>query len=361
MRLIKTEDMNPMQRKRMSALVIAVVFIGFLFFTSAGSAVHAVHAEAQLTTTHTCYFYAADGRLIKSVDVVNGDVLVSTIAPTVPEIAGMSFSYWYRVDSLLQGKADVRYLFDHPVMEPVYLMAYYEPIMENETVETDSTTSELPEADTSIADAPEVDESEADASIADASEADVSEVDAPEVDVSETDASEVGASEANAPEADVSEVGASEANAPEAGASEADVSEVDEPEADASETDEPEADESEADESEVDASEANAPETDEPRVFLKEEIDAMNPNRKITFYASWGNKPAPELGDQITIHAKLSGYERLVYTIRWQMKYTVDQEEWQDMDITGEECILTLTPENLDWLFRVAVDIADVE
>ncbi len=86
----------------------------------------------------------------------------------------------------------------------------------------------------------------------------------------------------------------------------------------------------------------------------------MNPNRKIRFYASWGDKTAPEIGDQIVIHAKLSGYEGLEYTIRWQFKKTAE-DPWQDMGIQGETCTLTLTKENLDWLFRVAVDITGVQ
>jgi type IV secretory pathway VirB10-like protein len=97
-----------------------------------------------------------------------------------------------------------------------------------------------------------------------------------------------------------------------------------------------------------------------PRVFLKEEIDAMNPNRKIRFYASWGNKAAPEMGDQIILHAQLSGYDGLEYTIRWQFKKSA-QDAWQDMSVQGETCTITLTQENLDWLFRVAVDITGVE
>ena len=130
---------------------------------------------------------------------------------------------------------------------------------------------------------------------------------------------------------------------------------------------EPVAEESVADESMVEESVseelvAEEPVAEEPRVFLKEEIDAMYPNRKVSFYATWGSKPVPEMGDQITIHAELSGYEGLEYIIRWQVKYTADdQEEWQDMGITGDTCTLVLTEQNLDWLFRVAVDIIDVE
>lgn len=138
-------------------------------------------------------------------------------------------------------------------------------------------------------------------------------------------------------------------------------------------TADPEADETPSPEATADpeADETPAPEEalpteppmespESPRVFLKEEIDAMNPNRKIRFYASWGAKDAPEFGDQITLHAQLSGYEGLEYTIRWQFKKSAD-DSWQDMGVQGETCTFTLTRENLDWLFRVAVDITDVQ
>ncbi len=130
------------------------------------------------------------------------------------------------------------------------------------------------------------------------------------------------------------------------------------------ETPAPEAEETPAPEAEETPAPEEALPTEDPvespRVFLKEEIDAMNPNRKIRFYASWGNKAAPEMGDQIILHAQLSGYDGLEYTIRWQFKKSA-QDAWQDMGVQGETCTITLTQENLDWLFRVAVDITGVE
>ncbi len=100
-------------------------------------------------------------------------------------------------------------------------------------------------------------------------------------------------------------------------------------------------------------------ETTETPEVTEEEIDAMNPDRKVSFYVSWDGESAPELGDQITLHAQLSGYEGLTYKIRWQVKRSGG--DWQDLGSYGETHTLTLTQENLDWLFRVAVDITDVE
>lgn len=99
---------------------------------------------------------------------------------------------------------------------------------------------------------------------------------------------------------------------------------------------------------------------EERRILLKEEIDATNPDRKISFYATWGEKEAPEIGDEITIHAELSGYEGLNFVIRWQVKYSA-QEEWRDLDVTGDSYTFIIDLQNLEWLFRVAVDIIEAE
>ncbi|MGI6316077.1 MAG: hypothetical protein ACOX17_05290 [Christensenellales bacterium] len=96
---------------------------------------------------------------------------------------------------------------------------------------------------------------------------------------------------------------------------------------------------------------------EEPQALSDEEIGEKNTDdREISIYASWGNDAAPEIGDQITLHAHLSGYEGLEYKIRWQYKKT-NADPWQDLGNNGETCTLTLTQENLNWLFRVAVDI----
>lgn len=103
------------------------------------------------------------------------------------------------------------------------------------------------------------------------------------------------------------------------------------------------------------------PLTEEERyILLKEEIDSKNPNRKISFYATWGDKSVPEIGDEITFHVVLSGYEGLNYLIRWQVKQSAP-EDWCDLDVAGESYKLKISLQNLDWLFRVAVDIAESE
>lgn len=89
-------------------------------------------------------------------------------------------------------------------------------------------------------------------------------------------------------------------------------------------------------------------------------VDVTNPTRELSFYATWGDKAVPEFGDLITLHAELSGYEGLKYIIRWEVKKSAD-DLWQDLGDDGETYTLTLTEENLDWLFRVAVDIVGVQ
>ncbi len=144
-----------------------------------------------------------------------------------------------------------------------------------------------------------------------------------------------------------------------------------EPDAEESASEEPTMDEpiSEEPDSEKPASEEPAAEepteenplTEEERyILLKEEIDSKNPNRKISFYATWGDKSVPEIGDEVTFHVVLSGYEGLNYLIRWQVKQSAP-EDWCDLDVTGESYKLKISLQNLDWLFRVAVDIAESE
>ncbi len=90
------------------------------------------------------------------------------------------------------------------------------------------------------------------------------------------------------------------------------------------------------------------------------DLESSNPDRKLDFYVDWGSKRAPQLGDIVTLRARLSGYEGLEYTVRWQVKKSHDAD-WQDLNAEGESYTLVLSEENLDWLFRLAVDITDVE
>lgn len=308
-------------KKRLS-LMIAALFISLFAFTATGGL---LYAEVQQTVVHPCYFYNTDGQLIDSVEVAQGDILLSYMAP---EITDEAFSHWYEVDVYLQGRPDIIYRFNTPVMGPLYLMTYYQQVQEamDESGSAEAEAdAEVPAAEEAEGEVPEAVESEAETPAAEESEA--------EAPVAEEDASEA---ETPATEETESEDPAAEDPSPEM----------------------PPVPQEEATSEELPAEDSPV---EEPRVFLKEEIDAMYPDRKISFYASWGNKPAPEFGDEITIHVELSGYEGLEYIIRWQVKHTIEQEEWEDTDVTGDACTFVLTPQTLDWFFRVAVDITDVK
>ncbi|MDI9520790.1 MAG: hypothetical protein QM308_06535 [Bacillota bacterium] len=384
--------------KRKSALLTVAVFISLLVLSAMGGV---LHAEAQPAVTHTCAFYGVDGQLIRSVQVADGEKLAPVNAPGVE---GMRFSHWYQVNASLQGSPGSGYSFSSPVTEAVYLKAFYEPLPEaTPSLAPEATTDPMTEtqnAETSETEVPEGKEPAAEETVSEevvteepAAEEPVAEESAtegpvPEEVVTEEPAAEEPVAEEPATEEPVSEEAVTEepaaeepvAEEPEAEepVSEEVVTEepaAGEPVAEEPATEEPVSEEVVMEEPAAEESEMEGPAEEEPAIeetsvegsaadqssaFLKEEIDAMYPNRKITFYATWGNKPAPEIGDEITIHARLSGYEGLEYVIRWQVKHT-GHEDWKDVGITGEVCTLTLTQENLDWVFRVAVDITDVE
>jgi len=249
----------------------------------------------------------------------------------------MRFMHWYLVDVRLEGDSGQAYMFDSPVTEPLYLMPRYEPEQAEE---------------------PSSEEGEAEGA------------------AEEPAAEETPAEEAEAEEPADEEPADEEAAAEEAAEQpEAEESENEEPSAEESESEEADAEEAATEEGESGKSLDEEPELEEPadeeseleelteeerRILLKEEIDATNPDRKISFYATWGEKEAPEIGDEITIHAELSGYEGLNFVIRWQVKYSA-QEEWLDLDVTGDSYTFIIDLQNLEWLFRVAVDIIEAE
>lgn len=351
-----------MKKEKRSLLLTALIFISLLVLTATSGI---LRVEAQSTVTHTCYFYGAAGQLLSSVEVAEGDTLAPVSAPA---ISGMKFSHWYQVDASLQGDPEFDYAFGTPVREPVYLRAYYEA-MPQATVTLTPLPTETPPAEDQPADQPTPDEPALEET---ATATPPAEEPAPEtspVPEEGTDPTATPPTEEPTPEtsptpteeAETVEPAPETSPAPEEDEGallikelEAEESEAEAPVLEDAETEEPE-DEAPA----LEEAEAEEPEGEEPRVFLKEEIDAMNPNRKISFYASWDSgKTAPELGDQVTLHVELSGYEGLIYKIRWQVKQSGD---WQDLDSYGASYTLTLTEENLDWLFRVAVDITNVE
>ena len=255
--------------------------------------------------------------------------------------------HWYLVDVRLEGDSGQAYMFDSPVTEPLYLMPRYEP---EQAEEPDSEEGEAQgAAEEPAAEEPPAKEAEA-------------EQPADEEPADEEAAAEEAAEESAAEESENGEPSAEESGSEEAAAEEA---ATEEGESGKSLDEEPELEEPADEEPELEEPADEEPELEElteeeRRILLKEEIDATNPDRKISFYATWGEKEAPEIGDEITIHAELSGYEGLNFVIRWQVKYSA-QEEWLDLDVTGDSYTFIIDLQNLEWLFRVAVDIIEAE
>ncbi|MGI6462334.1 MAG: hypothetical protein ACOX04_01690 [Candidatus Scatomorpha sp.] len=331
-----------MKNKTKSVLLAALIFIGVFALIAAGGA---LEAKAQPAATHVCCFFSPEGKLLASVEVAEGANLVPPLR--APEIEGMRFMHWYLVDVRLEGDSGQAYMFDSPVTEPLYLMPRYEP---EQAEEPDSEEGEAQgAAEEPAAEEPPAKEAEA-------------EQPADEEPADEEAAAEEAAEESAAEESENGEPSAEESGSEEAAAEEA---ATEEGESGKSLDEEPELEEPADEEPELEEPADEEPELEElteeeRRILLKEEIDATNPDRKISFYATWGEKEAPEIGDEITIHAELSGYEGLNFVIRWQVKYSA-QEEWLDLDVTGDSYTFIIDLQNLEWLFRVAVDIIEAE
>ncbi len=331
-----------MKNKTKSVLLAALIFIGIFALIAAGGA---LEAKAQPAATHVCCFFSPEGKLLASVEVAEGANLVPPLR--APEIEGMRFMHWYLVDVRLEGDSGQAYMFDSPVTEPLYLMPRYEP---EQAEEPDSEEGEAQGA----AEEPAAEETPAE-------EAEAEEP-ADEEPADEEAAAEEAAEEPSAEESENGEPAAEESGSEEAAAEEA---ATEEGESGKSLDEEAELEELTDEEPELEEPADEEPELEElteeeRRILLKEEIDATNPDRKISFYATWGEKEAPEIGDEITIHAELSGYEGLNFVIRWQVKYSA-QEEWRDLDVTGDSYTFIIDLQNLEWLFRVAVDIIEAE
>lgn len=321
-----------MKNKTKSVLLAALIFIGIFALIAAGGA---LEAKAQPAATHVCCFFSPEGKLLASVEVAEGANLVPPLR--APEIEGMRFMHWYLVDVRLEGDSGQAYMFDSPVTEPLYLMPRYEPEQAEEPA------SEEGEAQ-GAAEEPAAEETPAEEAEA-------------EEPADEEPADEEAATEEAAEKSAAEESENGEPSAEESGSEETAAEEV--------ATEEGESGKSLDEEAELEEPADEEPELEElteeeRRILLKEEIDATNPDRKISFYATWGEKEAPEIGDEITIHAELSGYEGLNFVIRWQVKYSA-QEEWLDLDVTGDSYTFIIDLQNLEWLFRVAVDIIEAE
>lgn len=257
-----------MKNKTKSVLLAALIFIGIFALIAAGGA---LEAKAQPAATHVCCFFSPEGKLLASVEVAEGANLVPPLR--APEIEGMRFMHWYLVDVRLEGDSGQAYMFDSPVTEPLYLMPRYEP---EQAEEPDSEEGEAQGA----AEEPAAEETPAE-------EAEAEEP-ADEEPADEEAAAEEAAEEPSAEESENGEPAAEESGSEEAAAEEA---ATEEGESGKSLDEEAELEELTDEEPELEEPADEEPELEElteeeRRILLKEEIDATNPDRKISFYAT---------------------------------------------------------------------------
>ncbi|MDI9471230.1 MAG: hypothetical protein QM296_13675 [Bacillota bacterium] len=289
-----------MKLTKRTVFVYLALLIGLVLLTHSTGALRAgSEPEAKPQTRFSCSYYRADGELLEVVELADDEI---PLPPAAPELDGMEFSHWYQVDAALEGNVNEPYLFDRPVSEALYLMpCYYEAADPAPPAETETTPPD------------------------------------PTVDPSAT-APEAGLSSGADAELPVTDetVGTDLLSATCPGGEE------------------------EANPVPGEPADAVPPQEAETDVPEKEDVDRKNPDRTVSIYASWGEKDVPEIGDPVTLHAVLAGYEGLEYRIRWQVKES-EAGSWQDVGAEGDSYTLTLSEENLDWNFRVAVDIIDAD
>ena len=87
--------------------------------------------------------------------------------------------------------------------------------------------------------------------------------------------------------------------------------------------------------------------------------DALDPDRKIDIYAFWGDEE-PALGGTVYFRAIPYGYDRVVYTIQWQM--SSDNSTWNDIaGAYGTDYSTVITEENYKNYWRVKLTITNVK
>lgn len=100
------------------------------------------------------------------------------------------------------------------------------------------------------------------------------------------------------------------------------------------------------------------PEDPSQEMSIRDFVLLNHADRSIVLRLSWpAGKDIPEYGDVIILHARLSGYEGLQYSLRWQVQRG-EGAAWEDLGSSAESLSFTLDPFNHTWLFRVAVDIS---
>ena len=86
--------------------------------------------------------------------------------------------------------------------------------------------------------------------------------------------------------------------------------------------------------------------------------DKLNAGRSVSVYVSCGDELS--YGDTVELYAVLKGYEGTSYEMQWQV--SLDNSSWSDISgENGSEYELTLTEDNANNYYRVAVTIDGVE
>ena len=91
----------------------------------------------------------------------------------------------------------------------------------------------------------------------------------------------------------------------------------------------------------------------------------LNPDRNIEVTVADKNGPPFIFGEEILLHANITGYDNLIYTIQWQVSKEDDNDD-SYVDYYGEgyntpDIVIIGTEENLYWWWRVEVTITGVK
>ena len=122
------------------------------------------------------------------------------------------------------------------------------------------------------------------------------------------------------------------------------------------EAEEPEEETEDTAEPDKEAEENTEPE--EKELTLEEKVALLAPTRSLTVTADLGEGEL-YFGDEVTMTATLTGYEKLVYTIKWQS--SADNENWNDVaGENGETMTVTCTEDNYLLYWRAVVSITGV-
>ena len=86
--------------------------------------------------------------------------------------------------------------------------------------------------------------------------------------------------------------------------------------------------------------------------------DALDPNRTIDLYATWGEGELTD-GTEATMIAVLNGYDNVEYALQWQT--SEDNVNWTDVPgATESRCTVVVTQDNYLDYWRVMVTVTDV-